>query len=80
MGHGHTDREGWYLKKQVDTRRSFQMFERLGARLLDDVRNKSDISCLINQPGTIPVQYTQLSSGRANCSCRTNIDAIIGIL
>ena len=27
-----------------------------------------------------PVQYTQLSSGQANCSCKTSIYAIIGIL
>ena len=33
--------------------------------------NKSDISCLKKQPGTFPVQYTQLSLGQANCSCRT---------
>ena len=28
--------------------------------------NKSDISCLKNQPDAFPVQYTQLSLGQAN--------------
>ena len=38
---------------------------------IDDRKNKSDISCLKNQPETFPVQY---SSGQANyCSCRTSI-------
>ena len=55
---------------------------------IDDRKNKSDISCLKNQPETFPVQYssgqanycscrisiTQLSSGQANyCSCRISI-------
>ena len=32
---------------------------------MSNMLNKSDISCLKNQPDAFPVQYTQLSLGQA---------------